>query len=506
MILSPDLETILRTAESDAERLVARLLLQVDGGPDAVAFHSVKLRSHPHKQQAEADFVILWNGVVIVVEIKGGGVRKFEGKWWTINRRQEWVALKESPMDQANGAKIALREILHEHGLGWYPDQHAVMTPDVDDLKQALGWYDTHWLSKSQMTIDGIRQALDDIADKAPSPRRGSRRARVPDIRERLFGEFSRLPSIDAQSGAVIEAQNSATAGQAKYLDGLARNPRIVVLGGAGTGKSLALVEGAKQESEQGRSTLITFKSPGLADFFATLVGGRSIDVSPLAELPEGRTYDVVFVDEAQDLMTAHDMDLLDVVIKQGRSGGRWRMFLDQNNQAHVDGGFDEDVYQLVLADAVQFELPMNVRNTKPMVHVVQEYLGADIGDPAIVHGEPLHWHETGGAADVSKAIEVADQLVLDGAVPGSIWIIDTASSAVPRTTKRGYTVTSPKHAKGLEADRVIVCNLPQDFGQAGAAAFYVSVTRARVGLHVVVSPEDRRRLRKLLRTKMGAT
>src|SRR5438067_449290 len=120
VILSPDLKTIVETADSEAERFVARLLQQSDGGPDAVAFHSVKLRSHRRKQQAEADFVVLWKGVVVVFEVKGGGVRKVDGKWWSIDRRKEWNALKESPMDQANGAKVALRDILHEEGLGWY--------------------------------------------------------------------------------------------------------------------------------------------------------------------------------------------------------------------------------------------------------------------------------------------------------------------------------------------------------------------------------------------------
>lgn len=507
MILSPDLKSILQTADSDAEKSVARLLLQVQGDQDAVAFHSVKLRSHRRKQQAEADFVILWKGVVVVAEVKGGGVRRIEGKWWTKNRRQEWAQLKESPMDQANGAKFALRDILKEDGLGWYADQHAVITPDIDDLNNAIGWYPSHWLASSDMTIEGITRALDEIVSKAPSPNHGAKLAPIRSIRERLYGEFSRLPTIDAQRGAVLEEQNRATAGQARYLEGLARSPRVLVLGGAGTGKSLALAEGAKQEADQGRSVLITFVSPGLTYFFKTLTGDRNIDVIPFADLPENRVYDAVFVDEAQDLMTAEDMDSLDTVIEGGRANGRWRMFLDRNNQAHVDGAFDEDIFELILEEAVEFEFPMNVRNTKPIVHVVQTYLGADIGDPGIVHGEPLHWHDADadGVADVAAAEKVAEQLVVDGSKPSSIWIIDASSSAAPVTTKRGLTITSPKYAKGLEAERVIVCNLPETLDHAGSAAFYVAATRARVALHILVSAADTKRLRAMLKSKMGA-
>ena len=60
MILVPDLTDIEKNATSDAERRIARLLRDVDGDSDAVAFHSVKLRSHAYKQQAEADFIVLW--------------------------------------------------------------------------------------------------------------------------------------------------------------------------------------------------------------------------------------------------------------------------------------------------------------------------------------------------------------------------------------------------------------------------------------------------------------
>lgn len=504
MILCPDLADIVGTSKSDAERIVARLLHGLAADEDAVAFHSVMLRSHPRKQDAEADFVVLWRGVVIVVEVKGGGVRKADGRWWSIDRNKKWNSLKESPMDQASGAKYALREILHEDGLGWYADQHMVITPDVDDLEKAIGWPPTHWLSKSDMTLEAMTRALDSVAASAPQPAPRTKRARLVDIRKRLYGEFSRMPSIDAQRGAVIEEQNRATAGQARYLEGLSRNARVLVMGGAGTGKSLALVEGAKQESDQGRSVLITFRSPGLGDYFRAFVESREIAVSPFEEVPADAQYDSVFVDEAQDLMTAEDMDRLDSMVVGGRSGGRWRMFLDRNNQAHVDGGFDEDVFELVLSEAVPFELPLNVRNTKRIVQVVQDYLGADVGDPGIVNGEPLHWHDAGGPADLAFAQAIADELISDGVRPDSIWIIDASSQASPVTTNAGILLTSPRFAKGLEADRVIVCNLPTAFDEHGRAAFYVAATRARVGLHIAVSQADRERLKDMLRVRMA--
>lgn len=506
MIIVPDLTDIERNTSSQAERRIARLLRDVDGDNDAVAFHSVKLRSHAFKQQAEADFVVLWKRVAVVVEAKGGGVRKFEGRWYSVDRRGDWHKLADSPMAQSQSAMYALRDILQEEGVGWFAHEALLITPDIDDPPPSLEWKPTHWLAKDDMSVGRLTAALDTIAAGARRPPTDRRIAKTGELRTRLFGEFTRMPVIDAQRGAVIEEQNRATAGQARVLAALARNPRMMVSGGAGTGKSLVLVEAAKQDADQGRSVLITFHSPELVGFFAPHVGDRDIDVVPFDRVDPAMTYDAVFLDEAQDLMTAEGMDRLDVVVHGGRAAGRWRMFVDPNNQAHVDGSFDQDVFELVDSEALSVDLDLNVRNTRAIVHTVQEYLGADVGDPGIVHGKKVRWHTPDGAAGVDEAESVARSLVADGVREHEIWIISTTSSAARRVTGDGFVVTSPRYAKGLEAEHVIVCDLPPTFDDAGTAAFYVAVTRARVSLHIIASKQDKRRLQGRLRLRLETT
>ena len=499
MILVPDLADIQNNADSDAERRVARQLRDIDDDPDAVAFHSVRLHTHARKQQAEVDFVVLWRKVVIFVEVKGGGVGKYEGAWYSINRHNDWKRLRESPMEQARSAMYALKDILHEERFGWFAHEAVVMTPDTSAPPLSHEWRATHWLAKEDMSVSGMTASLDAVAAGARTAPSGQRIARSADLRARLFGEFTRMPVIDAQRGAVIEEQNRATTGQARVLAALARNPRVMIYGGAGTGKSLVLVEAAKQDADRGVSVLITFRSPELMTFFATHVADRPIDLLPFDRLEQGKVYDSVLVDEAQDLMTSEGMDQLDSTVRNGLAEGRWRMFLDPNNQAHVDGGFDEDVCQLVAADAFSVDLDLNVRNTRAIVHMVQEYLGADVGDPGIVHGERIQWHSPDGEADVEAAEVLARGLVADGVRRENIWIIRTMSSAAPTRTKRGFIVTSPRYAKGLEAEHVIVCDLPSSFDERGTAAFYVAVTRARVSLHLIASKSDRQRLQQRL-------
>jgi len=503
MILVPSLVDIEKNSVSPAERTVARLLGDIDADRDAVAFFSVGLHSHPYKQQAEADFVVLWRGSVVVVEVKGGGVRRHEGSWYTIDRRGDWHKLATSPMEQASSAAYALRDILKDQGLGWYTHEAIVITPDIDAPPNSVNWKPTHWLARNEMTVCSLATALDAIVVGARNPPAGQKVARLDEVRARLFGEFTKMPVIDAQRGAVIEEQNRATAGQARVLASLARNDRVLVYGGAGTGKSLVLVEAAKQEAEQGRSVLVTFRSPALAQYFAPHLGEHSVDVIAFGELDSVGEYDVVLVDEAQDMMTADAMDKIDSVIAGGRESGRWRMFLDHNNQAHVDGRYDEDVAELIANEAITVDLSLNVRNTSAIVHIVQEYLGADVGDPGVVHGERVQWCTTDEAVSVADGLKVAADLVADGVRRADIWVIDPSSVTAPAIVD-GYIVTSPRFSKGLEAEHVVVCGLPGVLDDAGAAAFYVAVTRARVSLHIVLSKADRRRLQQHLKQQIA--
>lgn len=499
MILSPDLHDVERSAQSDAERKVARLLHSIpDAG--AVAFHSVKLRSHKYKQMAEADFVVLWQGVAIVVEVKGGGIKKFEGVWYSIDRHGDAHRLASSPMEQARSAMFALKDILREDGLGWFAAEAVVITPDIDVPPASAEWKATHWLARESMSAASLAAALASVAKSAPLAPRGARLARGDELRATLFGEFCRLPVIDAQRGAVIDEQNTATRDQARVLAGLARNQRIMVLGGAGTGKSVVLAEAAKQEVEAGRSVLLTFRSRGLRSFFEPRLAGRGIEIIPFGDLKPERRFDVLLVDEAQDLMSAETMDLLDSVVVGGRSGGRWRMFLDPNNQAHVGGRFDQEVFQLVSAEAMEYDLSLNVRNTRAIVHMVQEYLGADVGDPGIVNGERIQWVWTDDGATMEPALALAGTLRKNGSRPADIWVIPVEADDSLDEMCDGIRVLSPRTAKGLEAEHVIVCGLPSQFDNERLSAFYVAVTRPRVSLHIVATNADKKRLRSLER------
>ncbi|WP_062378861.1 NERD domain-containing protein [Demequina pelophila] len=503
MILVPDLKTIESTSQSAAETRLARLLRQVPGPADAVAFHSVKLRSHRYKQQAEADFVILWKGVVLVIEVKGGGVTKDGGSWYSRDRAGEWHPLPTGPMEQARSAMYALADILQEENAGWFAREAIVVTPDIESPPHSVEWKASHWLAKADMTVERLRRLLDDLAENAPEPPPRQRAASTSTLRSWLFGEFSRLPVIDAMRGTVLEEQERATREQARVVAGAAMNERMMVLGGAGTGKSLALAQLARQEAANGADVLVTFGSPALGGYFDTLLSGHAVVVAPFAGLDAGRDFDVVLIDEAQDLMNAGSMDRLETLVRGGRSAGRWRMFLDPNNQAHVDGRFDPDVYAIVMSECAVFQLDRNVRNTKGVVDVVKNYLGADIGDPGIVHGDQVQWYTVPEARRRDAVADIARSLASEGVARSEVWVIPAGDACVVAGAADTLAVKTPQEAKGLEADHVIVCSLPKERTTAAMAALYVAITRPRVGLHMVVTPEERKFMQSLAKHRL---
>lgn len=503
MILVPTLEEIRRTSNSPAEILVATLLSELDFGDNARAFHSLRLRSHRYKRQAEIDFLVLIKGAVLIVEVKGGGIVQRDRKWWTVTRRGDSHLLKESPMKQAQDAGFALQEILSEENMGWYPWEALVITPDVKDIPGSAEWKSTHWLTGDDMTSKGLADALRKVLNDVDQPPQTRRRASDSDLRKQFYKDFTRLPSIDSSTGRVLEQQHRATVEQARILAISTENDRIIVKGGAGTGKTLVAAELAKQEAALGKTALLTFRSPSLRTVMETYVEGHSVVVMPFAETQGLNAYDVVVVDEAQDLMTVDDMDHLDKIVKGGREGGRWRMFMDPNNQIHVDGAFDSDVFELVRAGATVLTLPKNVRNTESIVHVVRQYLGADIGDPGTVHGEKVEWKRVSDG-DLNAAVIRARELVDQGAGRDRLWLIDMASTDEPRTVE-GFQVVSPRAVKGLEREHVVAYGWPSTVTDEAIASVYVALTRARVSLSILVSTPEEEKLKELLGRVMSA-
>jgi hypothetical protein len=310
-------------------------------------------------QDGEADVVIAHPDLgVMVIEVKGGGVRRTGPDRWESVDRSGAVHNIKDPFAQATRAMHGLRRTC-EDVPGWPAASarftRAIAFPDAT--------YDPH-----PAAPDGPREIVIDRDDLANAAKR------VRDIfdwwsasgdastdgapltvagmgaLDALLARPMEIPSPLAAGIAADEELIALSAQQFGLLDSLTAQRRALILGVAGSGKTLLAAEKARRLAAQGFDVLLTCFNRPLAEHLAATIGRtKGVTVSTfhrLAEslgqeagligpdpahdtsyfdtlpevldralgmLPEHR-YDAIVVDEGQDLDSVWWLPLLDLL------------------------------------------------------------------------------------------------------------------------------------------------------------------------------------------------
>jgi hypothetical protein len=296
-------------------------------------------------------------------------------------------------------------------------------------------------------------------------------------------------------------------------------------------------VELCKDLSASGERVGLVMKSVGLARFLRSRLAGSGVTVLALRELEdkqedgEAPRFDMLVVDEGQDLLDEASLAILDRTLDGGMAEGRWRWFMDPNNQAGLHGQTDNDVLDFIrdASDGAPWPLDENCRNTAPMVEEIRGRLQADLGAPSPdAIGPAPHISTSGKTGAETQAKRLADdlrELLEQDTDPGDISIIVVGGEAyldrllaslpadvarfVRRFTAidldvwppRGSSLAMlPSEIKGLENDHVVVVegdDLDDDAVERRSGV-YVGMTRGRASL--------RAHLRKDLATSRGVS
>ena len=510
MRLIPPTEYI--DTQSRAERKVAELLTAIRSN-EGVAYHSVHLPRHRKQIMGEADFVVLWRGTILVLEVKGGRIgRNEDGLWYSVDRQGTRHFLKRSPWVQAKDASFALLDILSKHSDERWPFAYAVVTPD-QNLPLDAEWVPQQHIGLERMAPAGLERSLDALARLARTPPAGSDNSRGEGLRP-----MANLSTVVALLRREVDAMRSMpdaemlidrnivtmTGEQVDAMRALERNPRVMVLGGAGTGKTVVAIEAARRAVVDGNSVAFVCGSPGVLKFASELLNDSPVQLVPFDSIPSEPVFDVVVVDEAQDLLNLEAMSRLSESVRGGLQDGRWWIFLDPNNQTHLSGVFDDMVYQEIQAGAVIVDLTKNVRNARTVVTAVQSHLGADLGSPRIGEGPDASIVEARSPEEARRLLDGRLRNLQDqGVSRKKITIVSAAndpSSSVVSVEGRltssytqgnqSYEVATAANVKGLEREHVIVVDVNDLETAGGQAASYVAMTRPRYSLYVISSPE----------------
>lgn len=528
---------------------------------DWTVLHSLGLTTHRTKPWAEIDFVLIGPPGVICLEVKGGLVSRRDGVWYTTPQRGPHAGqprrLHESPFEQVGPASAQLYRFLQQR----YPraakaiTAYAVATPDVEwtvrgpDIDSALVYDQRDRLMPFASFVDRVikhwNTRLSGLGRRLETLSRQDKQAVVDSIR----GDFQLVPSLRASAEVAGRELVRLTDEQCELFARLSANPRVVARGGAGTGKTLIAAEEAKRLASQGHQVLYTCFSRNLARYISHAMadepavtvrtlhslmrelvdsanrGSELPDVAGndllevflpelaldiLLETPGVKRYDVVLIDEAQDLLREPYLDVIDALVEGELRKGKWRCFLDASQ--NIVGGITlVALRRLQEAHPVEWPLTVNCRNTQPIAVQVSLLSGAPMLEVLAPEGPPaeLTWYTS--VEDQQRA--VADRLRKlrrEGFTAGQITILSRyrlersvaqvgLGAAIKDISRGGLDAAGAEIAfstvssfKGLENEAVLLVDVDDLSSSEGLTSVYVGASRARVALYVFIAEQVR--------------
>lgn len=514
-----------RDTKSDAERKVFDKLksaFETHSGIRPIAFHSLGLTRHKSKRFAEADFVIVGAHGVFVLEVKGGGISVNAGQWCTQGRSGK--ANINDPFKQAEGALHAIRTRIEEkipelrsqfcvgHGVVFSDcrfqygsaEWDRAMIADLNDCRDLEGWLEKfyrYWGNERNQS----NKTLNSKSVK-----------RISDV---LRPEFEVARSLQVDIDDVDLQIMSLTEDQMVAVDIIEANPRVLCEGGAGTGKTFLAMELARRHAEAGKNVLLVCRSLWLKRYLESKFILPNFDVALIEGLATTARrsgvdqYDVLLVDEGQDLFDMRHLDAMEKYVKGGLSEGCWTIFHDVNQQSGFFDPVDPEAYEYLQSiKSAIVPLKSNCRNSKVILDRVKSDLKVDMG----VRG-------AGGGPDVRSVCaksreESADLLdqeigyILDGGVsPSQVTILTPAQDnescwmLLPKNRLRKVvrldeyqmrsfpppqiSICRISDFKGLENEAVILVDVPQPSGEIAAherTSLYVGMSRSRALLSII--------------------
>jgi hypothetical protein len=496
--------------KSRAESRVAQLLSEVDIGEAATCFYSVHLSRHEYKRMSEIDFLIVADGVLLILEVKGGRVARRDGVWTFTDRYGNVNEKREGPFEQARSAAFALGELLEERAPSLRTDFGSVVVTPDQVLGTDLEWDAAECIGPNQMSISSFEAALKRALRYWRTKCKHNSHTSFKEVTALVRPDFDRVPSLSSQSGLLEQDYIRLASEQYAALRGAETNSRVFVTGGAGSGKTILAVETAKRAAEEGRRVLLTCRSPAVTNVMRDATVESGVVCLPYSKTSGLGTFDVLVVDEAQDLMTVDDLVHLDGLVEGGIQHGRWRMFSDPNNQLNIDGDYDAEVASELRGHSAQYELPYNCRNTVQVVHQTQLITGADIGVAKAGEGPRVGFDQYDSVEDAAGSIDREIEKLRKQETPlGDIAIVtlrenpSDSAATLTRAYRRGQIATygelnrtagqaisllNARTIKGLEAPHVLVTDVDDLSSRDQVARLYVGMTRPRISLWLCVS------------------
>ena len=537
--------------KSNAEKKMYDVLRELNM-EDAYILHSLGLPKHQSKIYGEVDFVVVCKRGVACLEIKGGRVECREGKWFFTDRYGIERQKPEGPFAQVTGNMFSL---LTELKTKFTNNPHmknilvacGVVFPDIEfksvsqEIIQEIV-YDSRTESITDY-INGVFDYWEKRQHREPSKLSPKD---VKEIVNYLRGNFSFVPTLRDRLDTVERKLVRLTNEQAQIMNALSMNSHLLIEGNAGTGKTLLAVEYAKRCAERGERVLYLTFNKNLANNINMQIDDKErlkvinihalfgeyveVDIQALNANPqryfgevlpekffeyvdglsveerEALQYDLLVMDEGQDIIKPLYLYSLDLLLKGGLEKGRWAIFYDEKqniyNPEYKDGMEIIESYF-----NTKFKLFVNCRNTVQIGTYCTKTSGVEISEYLQENGEEVQRVSYSDIQDFSKKIkDIMKFLHNEKIVSSDVAFLAPKKYANSILKEVGIEVNElgdnydaqsilPKFAtiqgfKGLDSKIVILVDVDNIHKDNFSKFFYIAGTRARTLLYVVASDE----------------
>ena len=374
------------------------------------AFYSMLQKNHVHKLIGEVDFLLVCDRGCLCIEVKGGkDILRRDGRWYSVNHKDVENEIC-NPFVQAKDCSYALKRHLgtvygQKSKQENYLIGYAVVFPQCRFTGEGNDLV-TEVMFDAGYDLDDFPKFISNTFDyweKLEIEKHNAHPERLTAVEQRqlcdlLCGDFRVVPSMHLELQHVNQRMIELTEEQYTLLEIIDENPKIVIQGSAGTGKTLLALQLVRKSVSKGKRVLYLCFNANMSEYAAmsldslertrvttfhslimNLLNDKSLFDASVKELCrkfmkmkteiDFDKYDVIIVDEGQDLFLAEVFDVLDVLLKEGIENGEWAMFLDPNQNIFNPTEEYEQTkeYLKELCHPVFYPLTINCRNTQPI-------------------------------------------------------------------------------------------------------------------------------------------
>jgi len=216
----------------------------------------------------------------------------------------------------------------------------------------------------------------------------------VAKIKQYLRPNFEIAEPLRTQLSRLDDSAVKLTDDQYRYLDIVSANKQVVCFGGAGTGKTFLAAELSRRFGGNNKNVVLVCKSNWLKRYLESRIQNENVVISTIdsAKVDKRRAgiekFDVLIVDEGQDLFNFESIDILDSLATGGIERGEWYIFHDINNQAGLFIDAKKEVLEMIENfNPAKVPLTINCRNSLEVLKKIQSTLQLDMGSTGTGQG-----------------------------------------------------------------------------------------------------------------------